>query len=205
MSDIFSTLVVDPSAEDVDAVCETQTLASADDLALDGVAVTDGVAVFSPARQAAIVATVAATRLFTITGTDELGRAQTVVVEYTNVMAQSITTQYWSTITNIAVNGAAADVTVGNDASFAAVISASRARLMGVWYVQGSETNKTLAVTDDGTTRFQCVMVGKGTVVGASDYSDNFTFPQSGVLFSANMVVYGEQGDFGSVNFFYQR
>jgi VCBS repeat-containing protein len=204
-SDIQSLLVSDPSAEDTDAVCETQTKASAGALTLNGAAVTTGVANFSPARQAAIVATVAATRLFTIVGADEFGRAQTVVVSYTAVMSQVITTEYWSSITSITVSGAAVDVTVGNDASFAAVISASRSRLKGVWYVQGTTTNKSFELTDNGTTRFECVLVGKGGVADVPDSTHNFALPGNGILFENNMVLYGEQGDIGSINFFFQR
>jgi hypothetical protein len=204
-SDILSAYLPDASAENVDAICETQTLAEAGALELDGSAVTNGVGIFYPARQAAIVATVGATRLFTIVGTDEFGVAQTVVVEYTAVMSQVITTEYWSTITSITVNGAAADVTVGDDASFAYVVSPSRARLKGLQYVQTSATNKLLTILDGATEKFKCTLVGKGAIADIQDNQAVVYIPQNGILFESNMVIYGEQGDFTSVNIFYQR
>lgn len=203
-SNIKSVLLTDVT-EDVDSICEEQTLAEAGALDIDGAFEEDGIAVLYPARQLAIVATVAATRIFTIVGTNEFGNPQTVAVEYTQVMSQVITTEYWSTVTSITVNGAATDVTVGDDASFAYVISPSRARLKGMIYVQSSTTDKTLTVYDDDIAEFECTLVGKGAIADTGNYSGVVYIPQDGILFDTNMVVYGEEGDFSTVNVFYQR
>jgi hypothetical protein len=203
-SNIKSVLLTDVT-EDVDSICEQQTLAEADDLTIDGVFADGGVATLYPARQVAIVATVAATRIFTIVGTDEFGNPQTVAAEYTQVMSQLVTTEYWSTVTSITVNGAATDVTVGDDASFAYVISPSRARLKGLLYVQSSTTDKTLTILDGAKEEFKCTLVGKGGIADIGNYYGVVYIPQDGVLFDTNMVVYGEEGDFSTVNVFYQR
>jgi len=203
-SNIKSVLLTDV-AEDVDSICEQQTLAEADDLTIDGVFADGGVATLYPARQVAIVATVAATRIFTIVGTDEFGNAQTVSVEYLQIMSQVVTTQFWSTVTSVSVNGAATDVTVGDDPSFAYVLSPSRARLKGLTYVQDSTTDKTLTIKDGSTETFKCTLVGKGAIADTGNYSEVVNLPDDGILFKQNMVVYGEAGDFSTVNVFYQR
>lgn len=208
--DLFCEYIPNPDAEDADAVCEQQDLAEAGDLDLDGTVVNDdGVAIFEPARQAAIVCTIPGDApppvLFTIVGKDEFGNAQTVVVEYTAATSQSITAQYWSEISSISCSGAVDDVTVGNDASFAVVISNSRARLKGVNYVQDGTSTKTLEIKNGGAVQFRCDLVGKSGIQDAADSFAVIYIPQNGILFDENMVIYGEVGDFYSVNVFYQR
>lgn len=205
-SDIISAYLPDASAEDAEAICEEQTLTEAGELDLDGANVNDaGVGIFNPARQVAIAATVDSSTLFTIVGTDEFGNPQTIVTEYTASMAQVITDEYWSTVTSITVSGAATGVTVGNDASFAYLVSPSRARLKGLQYVQGSVTNKVLTVLDGPVERFKCDLVGKGGIQDVRDNQAVVYIPSNGILFDNNMVIYGEQGDFTSLNVFYQR
>jgi hypothetical protein len=48
------------------------------------------------------------------------------------------------------------------------------------------------------------ILAGKGTVAGAPTMTDYIHVPGS-IVFETNMAIYAEEGDFASVQVFYQR
>jgi len=104
----------DPVDEDADGIAESQTTAGADDLTLDGVLVSGGIATLDHARRLAIASGGDdSPNDFTVTGTDADGRALVEVVTGPNATTVE-TVGYFKTVTSVAIDGATVgSVTVG--------------------------------------------------------------------------------------------
>lgn len=97
------------AAADANGICESQTPLAAGDLTLDGVLVTDGVAVLDAARRVLITAVGdESSNTFTITGTSYNGRVQSETIAGPNATTAQSVLDY-KTVTSVAISGAAAD------------------------------------------------------------------------------------------------
>lgn len=134
-SDIEATLV-QPAAADVDGISTAATLGGAGNLTINGALASGGSVTFDYPRNVTITSVgndVGVT--FTVTGTDETGAAQTEAIAGVSGSA-AVGTKYFSTVTQIAADGAtAADVSAGSGSAIAAPIFRGPLRLRGIYVV----------------------------------------------------------------------
>ncbi len=109
---------IKPNAADDDAIAESQSPLAAGNLTLDGADIEDGVATFDVPRKVTLTSDSDNSGVtVTVTGTDENGDAAT--EEITGPDTATVTTTGWfSTVTGIAVDGAATNLKAGKGAGF---------------------------------------------------------------------------------------
>jgi hypothetical protein len=101
-----TTITVSSLSDDANGIAEDQTTAGAGDLSLDGALVAGGIATMAEAQIVSIESTGSLAGVtFTVTGTDADGRNISEDVTGPN-NSTVVTTQYYKTVTQIAVDGA---------------------------------------------------------------------------------------------------
>lgn len=137
---------IDPVDVDADGIVVAETLGAAGDFTIGGALASGGSVTFDHPRQLLQTAVGnESARTFTVTGTDENGVAQTKAWTGVNATTDE-TTEYWSTVTQIASDDATA-----NDVSFGTVDEISTAVLPLNQYASEAAT---VAVDVTGTINF---------------------------------------------------
>jgi hypothetical protein len=171
-------LTADTDALDADSVCEAQA-ATAGPLALNGVKVVGGEAVFNSGRQITVAsADDLATLVFTITGTDVNG--DELIETVTGVNNNTVTTTgYFKTVTEVTVSATTgvSTVTVGMNASALDVVFAGSIRIKGV-YVVFSGTAGTMDFVEGSSSGDSVFKFG---TVNAATSVDSIHIPEEGM------------------------
>jgi hypothetical protein len=189
-----------PAASDDNGISTAATLSGAGNLTINGALADGGSVTLDDARQVIITsAGDDSGDTFTVTGTDEVGNAQTEAITGADT-GVATGSKYFTTITQIAASGASAgNVEAGTGTSVAAKITNNRVRLRGLQYVCNT-TGGTVEVRNSSAT---------GTVLykfDANNVDDTVypDIPDGGILFSGGAYVVYTQTNLQSLTMFYE-
>ena len=179
-------LTADTNALDADSAAQAQTPSGAGNLTLNGTDASGGVVTYSAGRILTVLSAGDDTgKTLTVTGTDVNGDSRTEEIVPANAGTKT-GTKYFKTITQIAIDAAAAgNLSVGHNASCADVIFAGRSRLKGTYMVNSATagTIDFLTTSPTGTSTMKL-----GTVASATVTRD-VSMPEDGVLFTSGIYI----------------
>jgi hypothetical protein len=201
-TDVKAKFISDTTAADADGLITSTTPGAGGSITLNGAQVSGGVASFGDNTARLITVTSGSdinTRVFTITGTDGNGDAQTDTI--TGVNANTVaSTKYFLTVTDVSVDDATgAAITVGMSDSALGVIFAGRTRIRGLQLSSGGSTSN---VSFRNTSASGSELL-KFRTVGTANGDQTFNIPSDGVLFSGGAYCAYTIGDFNSITVFY--